>query len=146
MRKCFLTVVLFTVAVLTLSDAYAQDEYSPEITLTFINRTHTNAHLRISEEITQKPYTYKTLKEFTASPFKTESTSLHLTPKDSLQRTLSIASRGGKGYDGEINSHIVIDLSQSNNFKIELKDEWIYPGEDLWPPVGPFRVIDARLL
>lgn len=146
MKKYIYSFVLFAVAFFCFPKIYGQDNESSnkqEIYVRFINSTDTEAHLRISEEKTKRPYIYMPLKEINLSPGQIESTSLYISLNSDKKATLSVFTSGGDGY-GETGSDIEIAMTKSDIYNIELTESWIYPGDDFWY-VDPFRVIKARL-
>lgn len=116
---------------------------SPEVYLEMINSTDTRVTLKISEEITQRPYTYVALKTISLDPGRADLIPVLLTNNEKQKRVLSINVVGESGY-GMASSAINLDISKSLAYKIELTAAWVYPGDDV--PVDPFRVIKANLI
>ena len=120
------------------------NEFQEEVQIEFINSTDINVLVNISEQVTQKPYTYMLLKKIDVEPGQTLVVPITLIDGFKQERVLSIQTVCENCIS--YGCSFAVDAYNPSIYQVELTSHWHHVGEEFWPQLDPMRYIKPRLV
>lgn len=112
--------------------------------ITFVNYTDTQVKVELVF-FTKNPVCQHVLTTLVLQPGQTEQLYQAFDVEILLKNNFAVKTQGGDGYGCTWGS-LGFGLLALQGVRVELVEKWVYPGDDLWPPVDSFRVAKVKII